>query len=94
MLISLVVHEIKRTRRCVRGLQSSLGMDICMHSSSSLILLPTATVIMVWNKIAYNLTLLLTDSLDSAKQEKKKKKKKKKKKQKMKKKKKKKKKKE
>jgi len=73
MLISLVAHEINRNRCCVRGLESSLGMDICMHSSSSLVLLPTAIVIMVWDKTAYNLTLLLRDPLDSAKQEKRKK---------------------
>lgn len=71
MLISLVAHEIKHTRCCVRGLESSLGMDICMHSSSSLVLLPTAIVIMFCDKTAYNLTLLLTGSLESAKQEKK-----------------------
>ena len=73
MLISLVAHEINRTRCCVCGLESSLGMDICMHSISSLVLLPTAIVVVVPDKTAYNWTLLLTDSLDSAKQEKRKK---------------------
>jgi hypothetical protein len=48
-------------------------MDISMHFSSSLVFLPTATVIMFWDETAYNLILLLTDSLDSAKQEKRKK---------------------
>jgi hypothetical protein len=76
MLMSLVVHEIKRNLSCVRGLESSLGMDICMHSSSTLVFLPTAIVIMFWDETAYNLILLLTDSLDSAKQERAKKKKK------------------
>jgi hypothetical protein len=70
MLISLVVHEIKRALSCVRGLESSLGMDICLHSLSSLVFLPTAIVIMFWYETAYNLILLLTYSLDSAKQEK------------------------
>ena len=70
MLISLVVHAIKRTRCNVRGLESSLGMDICRHASSSSVRLPTAIVIRVWDKKAYNLTLLLPDSQESAKQEK------------------------
>jgi len=70
MLISFVAYEINRTHCCVCGLESSLCMDICMHSLSSLVLLPTAIVIMVCDKTACYLTLLLTDSLGSAKQEK------------------------